>query len=140
LLLSCSSAPEKSGSGSTSDPISYQDDIVPLVANNCALTACHSSKESNLNFFVTYDGDQIYTELMKTSPTCKSWKFVVPGKPDESMVVLKIEGNQSKLPNDCAIARRSEMPPPADAPNDSLLPKADRALFRRWVAEGAKKD
>lgn len=119
--------------------MSFKDDVAPLLATNCALAACHSSKESNLNFYVTYEPAQIYAELMKTSPTCAASKFVVPGKPDESMVMLKMDNEQEKLPESCTSARRSEMPP-GDPPKsgNALMAKKDRDLVRRWIAQGAK--
>ena len=141
-MTACSDAPEPSGSsssGSSGTPVSFKDDVAPLLAANCALAACHSAKESNLNFHITYEPEQIYSELMKTSPTCASSKFVVPGAPAESMVMLKMDNEQDKLPAECTSARRSEMPP-GDPPKsgNALMAKKDRDVVRRWIAQGAK--
>ncbi|MBX3209524.1 MAG: hypothetical protein KF764_31105 [Labilithrix sp.] len=134
-----SSSGGSSSSGSSGAPVSFKEDVAPLLATSCALAACHSSKESNLNFYITYEPAQIYAELMKTSPTCETSKFVVPGKPAESMVMLKMDNEQDKLPERCGSARRSEMPP-GDPPKsgNALLDKEDRDLVRRWIAQGAK--
>ena len=115
------------------------DDVAPLLATNCALAACHSSKESNLNFYITYEPAQMYSELMKTSPTCPSSKFIVPGKPEESMVMLKMDNEQEKLPDSCTSARRSEMPP-GDPPKsgNAMMDKKDRDVVRNWIKQGAK--
>lgn len=147
FVSACSDAPAPSGSssssggssGNTSEPVSFKDDVAPLLATNCALAACHSSKESNLNFYVTYEPAQIYAELMKTSPTCPSSKFVVAGKPEESMVMLKMDNEQNKLPENCTSARRSEMPP-GDPPasGNALMDKKDRDVIRNWIRQGAK--
>ncbi|MDF2696022.1 MAG: hypothetical protein K0S65_4405 [Labilithrix sp.] len=145
FATACSDAPAPNGSSGSSSSggsgatVSFKDDVAPLLATNCALAACHSSKESILNFYITYEPAQIYAELMKTSPTCATSKFVVPGKPAESMLMLKMDNEQEKLPSDCSSARRSEMPP-GDPPGsgDSLLEKADRDLVRRWITQGAK--
>jgi len=145
LVAACSDAPAPNGSsgasssGTSSAPVSFKDDVAPLLATNCALAACHSSKESNLNFYITYEPEQIYAELMKTSPTCASSKFVVPGKPGESMIMLKMDNEQDKLPADCASARRSEMPP-GDPPKsgNALMEKKDRDVIRNWITQGAK--
>mgnify|MGYP001448798787 CR=1 FL=1 len=32
----------------------------------------------------------MYTELMKPSPTCKGWKFIEPGKPDKSLLMVAV--------------------------------------------------
>jgi hypothetical protein len=119
--------------------VSFKDDVAPLLATSCALAACHSSKESNLNFFITYEPAQIYEELMKTSPTCPTSKFISPGKPEESMVMLKMDNEQDKLPANCASARKSEMPPgdPAGSGTE-ILAKKDRDLIRGWIKAGAK--
>ncbi len=119
--------------------MSFKDDVAPILATSCALAACHSSGESNLNFYITYEPAQMYKELMKASPTCPSTKFVSPGKPEESMVMLKMDNEQDKLPDDCASARRSEMPP-GDPPKsgNSLLAKKDRDTVRSWIEQGAK--
>ena len=146
LVSGCSDAPTPSGSssssgssGNSSTPVSFKDDVAPLLATNCALAACHSSKESNLNFYITYEPPQIYGELMKTSPTCASSKFIVPGKPEESMVMLKMDNEQDKLPESCVSARRSEMPP-GDPPKsgNALMDKKDRDVVRNWIKQGAK--
>ena len=128
-----------SSGGASGAAVSFKDDVAPLLATNCALAACHSSKESNLNFYITYEPAQIYEELMKTSPTCSSSKFVVPGKPEESMVMLKMDNEQEKLPDDCASARRSEMPP-GDPPKsgNAMMDKKDRDVIRNWIKQGAK--
>ena len=145
-MSACSDAPTPSGSSSSSGssgnnaaPVSFKDDVAPLLATNCALAACHSSKESNLNFYITYEPAQIYEELMKTSPTCSSSKFIVPGKPEESMVMLKMDNEQDKLPESCTSARRSEMPP-GDPPKsgNALMDKKDRDVVRNWIKQGAK--
>lgn len=119
----------------------FEADIVPLLSTHCALAACHSSKESPQSFYITYDADQMYTELMKPSPTCKGWKFIEPGKPDKSLLMVKMDGEQSSLPMECGSARRSEMPPGDPPGSDSeLLLLAKRDILRAWIKAGAKKD
>jgi len=148
LVIGCSDAStpssssggsSSSSSGATGTTVSFTDDVAPILATNCALAACHSSKESNLNFYITYDPAQMYSELMKASPTCPSSRFVEPGKPEESMIMLKMDNEQDKLPESCASARRSEMPP-GDPPKsgNALLQKADRDVIRNWIKQGAK--
>jgi len=136
-LLACSSSDD----APAGPPPTFSKDVAPLLFTNCALAACHASKESPQSFHVTYDAEQVYAELGKNSPTCTSWRFVTPGKPEESLLMLKMDGEQGKLPTECVSARRSEMPP-GDPPrsNSDLLPKADRDRVRAWIRAGAKKD
>ncbi len=138
--LGCSSSDDTPSSPPGATP-TFEKDIAPLLATSCALAACHSSKESPQSFYITYDTDQIYAALLQDSPTCTTYKFIEPGQPEKSLLQLKIDGEQDKLPTDCTSARRSSMPP-GDPPNSNsdLLPLADRNLVRAWIKAGAKKD
>jgi hypothetical protein len=120
--VSCSSEPTPITKPSTKTA-SFKTDIVPIVQESCALTACHSSKESNLGIFLAFDAAQIYGELKKTSPTAAGEKFVVPGDPAKSYLIVKLEGKQSV---------GTEMPP------GEKLPLAQIELFKKWIADGAK--
>lgn len=108
---------------------------MPILALNCALTACHAAKESNLGIHITYDPDQIYAELQKSSPTpgFGGNKFVVPGKPEESLLMAKMDGTQASLPN-CQSGCGMEMPP------GEILPQKQRDIVRTWIKNGAKND
>src|SRR5512146_3482908 len=75
LLAACSSdsstktpGPAKTDSGS-STPATFTNGVLPILSDSCALTACHSSGQSNLGIHLTYNADQVYTELQKESPT-----------------------------------------------------------------------
>jgi hypothetical protein len=131
-------AEEPAGSGSTVRG-TFKQDVAPVIATSCSLTACHASKESAFNFYVTYDPAQIYTTLSATSQTCPSFKFVVPGQPQNSMLMLKMDGDQRKLPDNCASARTLEMPP-GDPPDSELLDLLTRDKIRAWIKAGAKND
>jgi hypothetical protein len=112
---------------------SFRDDVVPIVQASCALTACHSSKESNLGIFLAYDPAQIFAELQKTSPTATGEKFVVAGDPAKSYLMVKLEGTQASLAAKCTGGScGAEMPP------GSLLPADKLETVRKWITEGAK--
>jgi len=146
LALSCSSedggvaatTKKDSGVDARRPYPSFQDDVLPIVQKSCALTACHSSKQSNLGIFLTYDGAQVYAELQKTSPTATGQKFVVPGDPTKSYVMTKLDGKQATLASSCTAIPNcgTEMPP--GEPAGTLLPTEQRETFRKWIAEGAK--
>lgn len=106
---------------------------MPILSDSCALAACHASKQSNLGIHITYDAALVYSELQKESPTYPGNKFVVPGKPDESFLMAKIDNTHAKLPT-CASGCGREMPP------DDMLPQAKRDVIRKWIANGAKND
>jgi hypothetical protein len=108
---------------------------MPIVGDYCALSACHAAGQSNLGIHLTFDKAQVYAELQKESPTFSGVQFVVPGKPDESLVMGKMEGTQAKVPG-CTSGCGNAMPPPPDP----LVPEAKRDVVRRWIANGAKND
>jgi hypothetical protein len=114
---------------------SFRGDVVPILAPNCALASCHAAKESNLGIHITYDADQIYAELQKSSPTpgFGGNKFVVPGKPEESLLMAKMDGTQASLQN-CQNGCGMEMPP------GEILPQKQRDVVRTWIKNGAKND
>jgi len=126
---------DDAGGGGEITSASFRNDVVPILAVNCALTACHASKESNLGIHITYDPDQIYEELQKTSPTpgFGGYKFVEPGKPEESLLMAKMDGTQASLPK-CENGCGKPMPP------GELLPQRERDIVRLWIKNGAKND
>src|ERR1700687_4492697 len=95
---------------------SYAKDVRPFLAKYCL--ECHNQKnlKGKLNL-ETYQG------LMRGS---SSGEVVVPGKADESTMVLLVEGKDN------------QKMPPKEAP---LQPKAKEiGVLRAWVAAGAKDD
>lgn len=147
LAVACSSSPSTTlgsgtkdgGSSGSGEPDarrpypSFRDDIVPMVQESCALTACHSSKESNLGIFLAYEPAQIYAEFQKTSPTASGQRFVVAGDVAKSYLIVKLEGKQAALASSCTNMTCGTVMPP-DAP----LPAAQIDTFKKWISEGAK--
>jgi hypothetical protein len=139
-IVACSSQPEPltltprdGGTSASSGTASFSKDVMPIIGESCALTACHAAKQSNLGIHLTFDEAQVYAELEKASPTFAGVKFVVPGKPDESLVMAKMDGTQAKVAA-CNGGCGREMPP------EDLLPQEKRDVLRRWIANGAKRD
>jgi len=56
-------------------------------------------------------------------------KFVAPGDPEHSYVMIKLDGKQTM---------GTEMPP--GTPDGTLLPQATRDTVRAWIMAGAKND
>lgn len=115
---------------------SFRDDVVPLIQETCALTACHASKESNLGIFLAYDAAQIYAELKKTSPTAMGEAFVVPGDPAKSYLMVKLEGKQAALAAKCAGSAYPSCG--VSMPPDNALSAAQLDTIRKWITAGAK--
>lgn len=140
VIVGCSSDPQpvtssskSDGGGTATGPATFKDGVMPILSESCALTACHAAAQSNLGIHITYDAAAVYAELQKESPTFPGLKFVVPGKPDESFLMAKMDGTHGKLPA-CASGCGREMPP------DDMLPEAKRDVVRKWITAGAKND
>jgi WD40 repeat protein len=97
------------------DAPSYAKDVRPFLAKYCL--ECHNAKnlKGRLNL-ESYDG------LRKGS---SSGEVLVPGKPDESAIVLQVEGKDT----------------PHMPPKEARQPKAKEiGVLRAWVAAGARDD
>lgn len=122
VIASCSS---ETPTTTTTDDATFKRDVMPIVRESCALTACHSSEQKNLGIFLSNDTAQVYAELQKTSAQ-SGQKFVVAGDPTKSYLVTKMEDKQKKP------EQGTQMPP------DALVPTADREAIKSWIKAGAK--
>lgn len=103
--------------------VSYSQQVAPIMAMHC--NSCHGRGDE------WWPGDALageletrrYEGLMKGGA---SGKAIVPGKPEESLLVKMIEGT---IPN------RTRMPFEGES-----LSKKQIKLIRRWISEGAKED
>lgn len=97
-------------------PVSFINDIAPILKENCF--SCHGARNPKSKFDMTK-----YASLRKGGTKDDP---IVPGKPDESLLVDVIKSN---------IAGR--MPPRESG--DPLKPE-QIALIEQWIKEGAKLD
>lgn len=99
------------------EPVDFNRDIRPLLSDRCFV--CHGfdgqARKANLRLD-TYEG--------LTSPRERG-AAVVPGAPEESQLVHRINSDDEKL----------RMPP---ASSGLSLTPAERQLLQRWIAEGAE--
>lgn len=105
------------GSLPGAEPIAFNRDIRPILSDTCF--KCHgfdpNSREADLRLDIR---DAAFAQRDGGAP-------VVPGRPDQSMVWQRIS---SEDPD-------TLMPPPD---SHMKLTEAQKELFRRWIAEGAK--
>src|SRR5437764_4276406 len=97
-------------------PISFINDIAPLFKESCF--ACHDAKKRKGKLDMT-----TYAGLRKGGDKEDP---IVPGKPDESLIVDLITADGAM-----------RMPPKESG---GALPKEKIAVIQRWVQEGAKLD
>ncbi len=97
--------------------VSYYRQVRPLFAQHCQ--GCHQPAKAQGDFVMTS-----YESLLKKGMT--EQPGVVPGKPDDSMVLQQLLPQGKK--------------PPAMPRGQSPLPAKDIDLIRKWIAQGAKDD
>ncbi len=95
--------------------VSFNRDIRPIMSDTCF--HCHGFDAKSRKAGMRLD---LREEALK--PTKNGLVPIVPGKPDESEIILRITDKEDPMP-------------PAEA-HKTLTP-AQKDLFRRWVAEGA---
>lgn len=96
------------------EPVSYHKQIMPILKRSCQ--GCHHPGDPNGDLIVTS-----YAELKRGGKAGEV--VVVPGKPDESLIIELISGD-----------------PPAMPQNQEPLTAEEIDLFKRWILEGAKDD
>jgi hypothetical protein len=95
--------------------VSFNRDIRPVLSDMCF--HCHGFDPTSRKAGLRLD---VRDEALK--PTKSGFIPIVPGKPDESEIILRIADTQDPMP-------------PAEA--HKTLTAAQKDLLRRWVAEGA---
>ncbi len=98
------------------DPPSYTKDVRPFLDTYCV--SCHNAKQTKASVNL-----ESYESIMKGGKNKKV--LLVPGEADKCRLVNVIEGKQK----------------PAMPPKKEKQPtEAEKAMFRAWVAAGAKDD
>ncbi|MCS7045916.1 MAG: DUF1549 domain-containing protein, partial [Gemmataceae bacterium] len=98
------------------DPVEYNRDIRPILANNCF--NCHgpATKKAGLRLD---DRDSA------VKPAASNAVPIVPGRPEASELIRRV----------FAAAPETVMPPPS---SHKTLKPAEKELLRKWIAQGAK--
>ena len=102
--------------------ISFQNDIVPILANNsCSSEFCHGNADSPPSNFSVLSAESLLGPGNEAAQleTCD----IVRGNPDESYLVKKLAGTAS-------IGERMPL-------GGSPVSSSDLATIRQWITEGA---
>lgn len=131
--------------------VSFSNEVMPIFERNCSEQLCHGNAEgprAELYLGPAEDATEtdittVYADLKRPSKTAPSLMLVDPGNPDQSFMMLKLEGCQNTLgltctaePNLCRSECGDPMPP---LPRDTYASLDDTAklTLRRWIAQGA---
>ncbi len=93
--------------------VSYYAQIVPILKRSCQ--GCHHPGDPN--------GDLIVTTYADITHGGMAGEAILPGKPDESLLIKLISGDEPAMPQ-----------------NQEPLSTEEVELFRRWILEGAQDD
>jgi hypothetical protein len=154
LVAACSSSDDTSTSTPPAATPTYEKDIYPIFQASCALTGCHGANTQASDpdagpprgvFISPSDKDVTYQKLVNVDSTYfKGTKLIVPGEPENSLVMRKMDGTQNDL-STCPAkgACGTSMPPPedpADTSGSQLLSQKKRDRVRAWIKAGAQND
>jgi hypothetical protein len=122
-------------------PVSFSE-VQAIFTRTCAMPACHGRGPNggggSGGLFLT-DGVTSHSSMVdRPSDQVSSVRLVVPGDPDNSYLVMKVEGTmRSRLPVQCAVS-------PGRNPCGVQMPQlaaplttAERTLIRNWILAGA---
>jgi hypothetical protein len=121
-----SEAPATANGADSAGPQTYfAAEIAPVLEKQCA--SCHQTgtESGNISLLPANAAAQLVNAASVEAPDLMR---VVPGKPDDSYLIMKLEGTHVPRGGNGA-----QMPFGA-AP----LPQATIDKFRKWIAEGAK--
>jgi hypothetical protein len=110
--------------------ISYTDNIQPIYDRSCALSGCHVPGALGGDLDLT-PGRSYRQTINVPSFQQRQKRRIVPGDPDASYLVQKIEGTPGitglPMPQTC----------PTPPPGGQCLTPDDRAAIRQWITECA---
>ncbi len=109
----------KQGEGSS--PVSFKNDITPILKKHCL--PCHAEDNYNPSE-LSLDS---YSDLMAGG---KHGTPVVPGKPDESIIVQKV-GSNPPFGDQMPLKKKS-------APRPDRLTDQEIGAIKAWISQGAK--
>lgn len=118
------------------------NEVQALFTRTCAMPACHGRGSDggggSGGLFLT-DGVTSHRSMVdRPSDQVSSVRLVVPGDPDNSYLVMKVEGTmRARLPVQCAVSP-GRNPCGAQMPQLAApLTATERALIRNWILAGA---
>jgi len=107
------------------DPVSYRNDVLPLLTTRCVMCHVEGAEQGNLNLY-----PDAWAQLVGVRSAQSPLKRVEPGAPDKSYLYIKVLGTQLDVGG-------SGLRMPFQ--QDPLSP-AELELLRKWIEQGAVRD
>lgn len=115
------------GSGATeAGQVTFSGSILPVLEARCA--GCHMTGDEPGNMALI--SDMAYTSLMRKSTQADALFIVQPGSPEQSYLILKLEGAHLQ-----AGGQGAKMPLAAPSLSDKQI-----KLFKTWIEQGASRE
>lgn len=120
--------------------VSFSRNVLPILDRSCVFSDCHNSVSRNglsIGDRGRIDPTTAHGRLVgKPARALPTMSYVTAGNPRESFVMHKLDGSHCTLDARCVNGNcGGSMPRTSD-----LLEVAERDVFRRWIAQGAKND
>jgi hypothetical protein len=145
----------------TSPTVSLSNDLLGTNGTlrfSCAFgSTCHGSEtnSSGARLYLGSDVDrdaggpltsqqiaQVHSNLVgKPSTAAPGIQLVVPGKPEDSFLMMKLDGCLDQVRSQCegTVSNVTEHPCGSPMPEGSrILPRAERDAIRAWIKQGAQ--
>jgi len=107
------------------EPVSFKDDVVPLLTTRCVVCHVEGADQAHLSLF-----PDAWAQLVGVASTESPLKRVEPGAAARSYLYLKLLGTQA-----AAGGSGARMPFQQDA-----LAPADIDVVRKWIEQGARQN
>ncbi len=122
----------------TQPKVTFRANVAPLLAAACAFSACHGNESGgNQGVYLGGNPSRAVRALVGVGSTeLTTMKLVQAGDPNQSYLQHKLDGDACQFDAACT-DRDCLAPMPRDG---ALLSEAERDVFRRWIAQGAKDD
>lgn len=112
----------------TEGPVSFADDVQPILAGSCALSGCHGANANPAEKPMVLSVGQAYDNIVGVaSAELPAMPRVSPSQPDNSYLIHKIQGMHLSVGGS---GDRMPLGQPA-------LSQPTIDLIRRWITEGA---
>ncbi|WP_290229151.1 c-type cytochrome domain-containing protein, partial [Cyclobacterium jeungdonense] len=119
-LVSCSEDPSEGIGLNSTDQVSYNFHVRPILSDNCY--ACHGPDENKREAGLRLDMAESAYAALKENPDAHA---IVPGKPGSSEVVRRLESTDAM-----------EMMPPPES--NLKLTEEEKGIIRKWIRQGAE--